>query len=136
MNEQPDDNQMDDLPDSIIQPRSRFSLIWLVPLVAVSIGAWIAYKAWSDMGPTITITFNTAEGLEAGKTKIKYKNVEIGKVNTIDLKENVDGVVVTAELSKKSQKFLTKNTLFWVVTARVAASGHARLTRQTFYFTR
>ncbi len=123
MDKQPDDNQFDDLPDSIIQPRSRFSLIWLVPLVAVLIGAWIAYKAWSNMGPTITITFKTADGLEAGKTKIKYQNVEIGKVNAIALKDNMDGVVVTAELVKDGKKFLSKNTRFWVVTARVAASG-------------
>ena len=123
MNEQPDDNQLEDLPDSMIQPRSRFSLVWLVPLVAVSIGAWIAYKAWSEMGPTITIAFKTAEGLEAGKTKIKYKNVEIGKVTAIALKGDMKGVAVTAEMAKDAQKFLTKNTRFWVVTARVAASG-------------
>lgn len=123
MNEQHDNDQLENLPDSIIQPRSRFSLVWLVPLIAVSIGAWIAYKAWSETGPTITISFKTAVGLEAGKTKIKYKNVEIGKVTTISLKDDSDGVIVTAEMENNAKKFLTKNTHFWVVTARVAASG-------------
>ncbi len=62
---------MDNLPESNIQPRSNFSIIWLVPIVAILIGAWIGYKAWSKMGPIITIYFDTAAGLEAGKTKIK-----------------------------------------------------------------
>ena len=64
---------MNNLPESNIQPRSKFSIVWLVPIVAILIGAWIGYKAWSEMGPMISITFKTADGLEAGKTKIKYK---------------------------------------------------------------
>jgi hypothetical protein len=57
-----------DLPESNIQPRSTFSIVWIVPLVAILIGAWIGYKAWSEMGQKISITFKTAAGLEAGKT--------------------------------------------------------------------
>jgi paraquat-inducible protein B len=84
----------------VVQTRSRFSLVWLIPLVAAAIGAWLAYKAFSEQGPRITITFKTAEGLEAGKTKIKYKNVEIGQVEDIDLSEDLAHVVVTARLAK------------------------------------
>ena len=53
--------------------KRRISIVWLVPLVALAIGGWLVYKAVSEKGPTVTITFKSAAGLEAGKTKIKYK---------------------------------------------------------------
>lgn len=83
-----------DLPESNIQPRSTFSIVWIVPLVAILIGAWIGYKAWSEMGQKISITFKTAAGLEAGKTKIKYKNVEIGEVKSIHINHETEDVIV------------------------------------------
>jgi paraquat-inducible protein B len=61
-----------------IKQHRSFSIVWIVPVVALLIGAWLAYKAMSEKGPTITITFESAEGLEAGKTKVKYKDVEVG----------------------------------------------------------
>ena len=109
------------LPTAVTQPQSRFSLVWLIPLVAAAIGGWLAYKAISEQGPRITITFKTAEGLEAGKTKINYKNVEIGKVEAVELSDDLTRVVVTAQLVKEAESYLTENTRFWVVRARVAA---------------
>ncbi|NOR79216.1 MAG: MCE family protein, partial [Methyloprofundus sp.] len=114
---------MNNLPESNIQPRSKFSIVWIVPMVAILIGAWIGFKAWSEMGPTITITFDTADGLEAGKTKIKYKNVEIGEVQTIQVNHDTMNVEVTAEMKKDIKRFLTDKTNFWVVRARIDASG-------------
>jgi paraquat-inducible protein B len=98
-----------------------------VPLVALLIGGWLAFKAISEKGPTITITFKTAEGLEAGKTKIKYKDVEVGQVESIDLSEDGSHVIVTAQLRKSSERHLTENTRFWVERARVGAGGAAGL---------
>ena len=75
-------NQSDlqDAPRAVVKTRKQISIVWLVPVVALLIGGWLAYKTISEKGPLITITFKTAEGLEAGKTKIKYKDVEVGKV--------------------------------------------------------
>jgi len=123
MNEDLQDEPLENLPESSIEPRSKFSIIWLVPLVAVLIGAWIAYKAWSEMGPTITITFETANGLEASKTKIKYKNVEFGEIKTIRLNHDTKNVEVTALMNKDAMPFLTDQTRFWVVKARIDVSG-------------
>ena len=123
MSESVQDEFMSNLPESNIQPRSKFSIVWLVPLVAVVIGAWIGFKAWSEMGPTITITFKTADGLEAGKTKIKYKNVEIGEVTNIRVNHENKDVKVTAEMVNDIKSFLTDQTEFWVVRARIDASG-------------
>jgi len=111
-----------DVPEAVIRTRKSFSIVWLVPLVAVLIGGWLAYKALSERGPSITITFNSAAGLEAGKTKIKHKDVEIGKVVSISLSKDLSQVVVTAELAKGIESYLTDRARFWVVRARIAAS--------------
>ncbi len=111
-----------ELPDAVVAPRKHWSvqLVWVIPIVAALIGGWLAFKAITERGPTITITFRTAEGLEAGKTKIKYKDVEIGQVTAITLAEDRKNVVVTAELTKQAESFLVEDTRFWVVRARIA----------------
>ncbi|MGD9301709.1 MAG: MlaD family protein, partial [Desulfobacterales bacterium] len=108
-----DASELSDLPEAQVRSRkSRFSIsiVWLVPLVAVLIGGWLVYKALSEKGPEITITFKSAEGLEAGKTKIRYKDVELGQVSAIRLSEDLSEVVVTAELVKEAEDFLSVNT--------------------------
>ena len=112
------------MPEADIRTQKRrISIVWLVPLVALAIGGWLVYKAISEKGPTITITFKSAAGLEAGKTKIKYKDVELGQVDSIELGEDLSQVIVKAELVKQAKNFLSENTRFWVVRARVAAGG-------------
>ncbi len=125
MADRPHEPDAQDLPEAVAVPRRRFTpqLIWIIPIVAVLVGGWLAAKAILERGPTITITFKTAEGLEAGKTKIKYKDVEIGLVKTITLSPNRKGIVVTAELSKQSEEFLREDTRFFVVRPRITAGG-------------
>ena len=110
-----------DIPQVVIRPSYRFRLIWLVPIVAVLVGIWLTVKSSIEAGPTITITFESAEGLQAGKTKIKYKDVEIGQVESIHLSRNLSGVIVTAKMVKEIKPHLSENTRFWVVRARLAA---------------
>lgn len=125
MADRPHEPDAQDLPEAVAVSRRRFTpqLIWLIPIVAVLVGGWLAAKAILERGPTITITFKTAEGLEAGKTKIKYKDVEIGLVKTITLSPNRKGIVATAELSKQSEEFLREDTRFFVVRPRITAGG-------------
>ena len=116
-----DKELLKDLPEAEIETRSELSIVWLIPMLALLIGVWLAYKSWSEMGPEIAISFTTAEGLQAGKTKIKYKNVEIGTVKLIKLSDDLARVIVLASLVKDAEKYLTEETRFWVVRARVAA---------------
>ena len=70
------ERELDDIPEAVIerpQAAARLSLVWIVPLVAALIGAWLFYDHLSSRGPSVTIAFKSAEGLEAGKTKIKYR---------------------------------------------------------------
>jgi paraquat-inducible protein B len=116
------DQTPETVPQATVKARSRrFSIVWIVPIVALVIGAWLVYKAYTEKGPTITITFETASGLEAGKTKIKYKDVVVGQVEEITLSAGLDNVILRAELVKSAEDFLSENTRFWVVRARVAA---------------
>jgi paraquat-inducible protein B len=123
-NAKKDKPELKGLPEPEFRKRKRgISIVWLVPLVALAIGGWLVYKAVSEKGPTVTITFKSADGLEAGKTKIKYKDVELGEVDSIVLSKDLSQVIVKAELVKEAESFISHNTRFWVVRARVAAGS-------------
>jgi paraquat-inducible protein B len=106
-------------------PRTRWvpSLVWLVPAIAAIIGGWLAVRAVLSRGPTVTINFYSAEGLEAKKTFIKYKSVDIGVVNSIGLLDDRSGVKVTAQMSKQVEDLLVEDARLWVVRPRVSPSG-------------
>jgi paraquat-inducible protein B len=106
--------------EAVIETRSRPSIIWVIPIVAALAGAFVAWRAVSERGPEIRIHFASAEGLEAGKTKVKYKDVEVGLVEDILLPEDLSEVIVVARLRKGSDVFLTDKTRFWVVRPRIA----------------
>ncbi|MDT8421495.1 MAG: MlaD family protein [Desulfuromonadales bacterium] len=108
------------IPVAEIRSARRFSITWLVPLIALLIAGWLIYTTVASRGPTITIRFLNAEGLETENTKIKYKEVEIGTVKEIDIATDLDGVVVTAELKKGTEKYLTDQTRFWIAKAHVS----------------
>jgi paraquat-inducible protein B len=115
-----------DIPDPIQVPRSGWlpSLVWLIPLIAALIGVALVVKASVDHGPIITISFSSAEGLEGGgKTKVKYKDVDIGSVRTITLSKDRARVIVEVQLTKEAENFAVKDTRFWVVRPRIGTSG-------------
>jgi paraquat-inducible protein B len=111
-----------DFPDADAVPRSRWRLqvVWLVPILAVLIGGWLAVKAVIEKGPTITIGFATADGIEAGKTKIKLKNVDIGVIKTVRLTPDSTRVIASADINKDATKLLVNDTRFWVVRPRIS----------------
>ena len=110
------------LPQAEVGVPSGPSLVWLIPLIALAIGGWLAFKAYSEKGPTIHIQFKTAAGLAAGKTEVKFKDVAIGKVTGIDVTQDLGGVRVTADLVAGAERYLTEGTRFWVERPRVTAS--------------
>jgi len=103
--------------------RHRLSMFWLVPVFAALLGLYLAASFYSEQGPQIKISFTSAEGLEAGKTPIRYRDVNIGVVDTITLSEDLENVVVNAKMSVDSRRYLNDQARFWVVRPRVGASG-------------
>ncbi len=101
----------------------RFNAIWIVPVVAVVIGLYMVVHTMLTEGPEVTISFTTADGLEAGKTKLRYRDVDIGIVESVNLSESMDKVVVTAKLDRSATGLLRDDTRFWVVRARIGAGA-------------
>jgi paraquat-inducible protein B len=113
------------LPEPDVERGSRWlpSLVWLIPLLAALVGAALVAKTLFDQGPTVTVSFRSGDGLEPGKTKVRYKDVEIGLVKQIKVSEDLSKVLVTIDMSKGSERFTSKDTRFWVVRPHVGASG-------------
>jgi paraquat-inducible protein B len=98
-------------------------VIWIIPLVAVAIGAWLAWDTWSKQGPTIRISFDTGEGLQAGQSQLKFKEIVFGTVKSLDLAPDHAHVVVTVATTHEAKALLTENTIFWVVKPRLFAGN-------------
>ncbi|EXJ13384.1 Paraquat-inducible protein B [Imhoffiella purpurea] len=111
------------MPEAAVKSAPRLSLVWLIPLIAVVVGGWLAFKTLSERGPTVVIEFKTASGLSSGQTKVKFKDVEVGQVTAIDVGPDLKTVLVTAELKHGFAEHLSENTRFWVERPRVSASG-------------
>ena len=108
---------------SVPKKRTRLSLVWFIPIVAAIVGAWVAVTRVLSEGPKITIVLHSAEGLEAGKTKIHYNGVDIGTVTAIRLSEDHQRVIITAQMAPKTQGFLVEDTKFWVVRPRISGAN-------------
>ncbi|WP_456406633.1 PqiB family protein [Thiolapillus sp.] len=120
------DNKKDigELPEALVAAdHPGFSFVWLVPLVALIIGVVLIYKEYSSLGPTVQIQFESAEGIEAKKTDIKYRDVVIGTVTAVQFSEDLSHVVVEVQLNKEMEALLSPDTRFWVVRPRIAATG-------------
>jgi paraquat-inducible protein B len=103
--------------------RRRFAPIWLVPIAAVAIAGWLGWKTYGQRGPLITITFGSAEGIEAGRTRVMLRNVEVGMVEFLDLTRDLTRVEVHARLRSDLRDHLTTGTRFWVVRPRLGVGG-------------
>ncbi len=111
------------LETAVIKPMNTISRIWIVPIITALLGLWMVFHYYSNLGPLITIELTEAEGLEAKITKIKLRDVEIGKVESIKLKSSLDGVLVKARMSKDAKDLLVEDAKFWVVSTKVSHSG-------------
>jgi paraquat-inducible protein B len=101
----------------------RISPLWLLPLVALVIGGWMGYQRFSDRGPTVMLRMPEAEGIEAGKTLVKARNVEVGQVKDVRLSDDLGHTVVEAQLRAGSERMLNAETQFWVVKPRIGSRG-------------
>jgi len=103
--------------------RARFSLIWTIPIVTAAIAAWLAWSTLSQRGPLITITFQSAEGLQAGQSRVRYKAVDMGVVERIALTGDLQRVSVSVRMSREAEPLLTDHAQFWVVKPRFFAGA-------------
>ena len=108
----------------VVESRKRkISGIWVVPLVAVVLGLWLAVDAYLKQGPTVTLYFSHAEGLEAEKTLVKVRSVTVGTVTGVKLADDLERVVVTVALTPEARPLLREDSQFWVVRAEVRGAS-------------
>ena len=106
---------------AVVHKSRRPSVIWLIPIIAVAIGGWLAWETLSKRGPTITISFVTAEGLQAGQSQLKFKDIVFGTVKSLELTPDHSHVLVAVATTREAKPLLTEQTIFWVVVYRDAS---------------
>jgi paraquat-inducible protein B len=111
------------IPNASTRNRRRISAIWLIPLVAVAIGCWLAWDTFSKRGPTITVSFESAEGLQAGQSQLKFKEIVLGTVRSLALTPDHKHVNVTIDTTRQADSLLTASAQFWVVKPRLFAGN-------------
>jgi paraquat-inducible protein B len=105
----------------------RLSPFWAFPVIALIVGAWLAYVTLSEQGPKITVEFKAATGLEAGKTRVKHKDIELGLVSKLEPSEDLSHVDVLIKMNKRAEPHLTDKTRFWVVRPRLSLTNMSGL---------
>jgi paraquat-inducible protein B len=106
-----------------VRHRRRLPLVWIVPILTALIAGWLAWDTFSKRGPTITVSFDSAAGLTAGQSQLKYRNVVMGTVNSITIPPDLSKVLVTIETTKEAEPLLTDKTIFWVVKPQLFAGN-------------
>jgi paraquat-inducible protein B len=118
------------LPEPVLarQNRLHLSLVWIVPIIALIVGAVLVVRAILQAGPEITIEFRSGEGIEAGRTEVRFKEVVVGRVRSVSIAPDRQKVLVRATLERSVQWLAVEDTRFWVVRPRVGTGGVSGLT--------
>ncbi|GLR78304.1 MCE family protein (plasmid) [Azospirillum oryzae] len=118
------DETPNDHPPEVATPsRRRLSPLWILPLVAVLIAGWLGWRWFEERGPQIVITFQSGDGLEAGRTRIKHKNVDLGVIESVRLSDDLSQVIATARMDRTATRHLKEGTRFWMVAPRLSLGG-------------
>jgi paraquat-inducible protein B len=106
-----------------VKPHGRFSPVWLIPIVAAALVAYLGYSEVANRGATVTLTMETADGLTVDQTQVKHKNVTVGTVDSINLSKDMKTVEVRVRMEGGTDAMLTAHARFWVVRPRLSAGS-------------
>ncbi len=98
---------------------ARVSFAWLLPLAAVIFAAWVLWESYTERGPLVKITFDKAGGVTTGDTRVRRNDVDVGRVESVQLADDLNSVVVGVRLDRQVAPYLDDNTRFWIVNARI-----------------
>lgn len=119
------ENALPPLPEAtaVAKPRRRLSAVWIIPIIAALMGGWIAVQKLLAEGPKIEISFSSAEGLEPGKTTVKYNGVDVGKIESVKVAEDRQRVLASVQMAPETRDWLVSGTTFWVVRPRISGGS-------------
>ncbi len=123
MSQQESASNNEEYPEAVVVRHHRFSIIWVVPLIALGVAGWLLYKSYANRGTDITITFEDGSGLAAGKTELQFRGVQVGIVNKVHLDDSLKKVVVEARVEKSAAGLATQGAAFWVERPEIGLSG-------------
>ncbi len=112
----------DEIPAGHVR-RPRFSIVWIIPIVAALIAAYLGYRTITERGPLLTLTFSTADGLSAGQTELEYKSLPLGTVESLALSKDHRNIIVKVRMTSVGAPFMTSSARFWVIRPNFSASG-------------
>ena len=101
----------------------KFTAIWIIPITAIVIGAWMVFWTYTTEGPEIRVSFETAQGLAEGKTVVKFRDVEVGQVQEVTLDEDMKSVTAVIKMRPEAEDMLREDTRFWIVTAQLGGGA-------------
>jgi paraquat-inducible protein B len=121
----PENQELSDLPEATAVPkkRTRLSVVWIIPIIAALLGGWIAVQKLLSEGPTIEISFASADGLEAGKTTVKYNGVDVGRIESLKVSADRQRILASVQMAPEAGEWLVDDTSFWVVRPRIAGGS-------------
>ena len=121
-----EDKSKQEFPDvekAVVKRKKGISIIWILPLVAALIGAWLIYKSIVEAPIKVVINFSTAQGITAGKTQVLYKGLKAGLVKSVQISPDLKSVNVGVDFDQSAKNLLRSNTEFWLVKPRVSLEG-------------
>lgn len=110
-----------EVAEPVIRKHGGLPIIWVIPLVAVLVAGWLVYQTFAETGPLVTLSFKNAAGVEAGKTRVRLKDVVVGTVESVKLGPKLDRVLVGVRMVPDSHRLLNKGASWWVVRPRITA---------------
>ncbi len=119
--------QQQDTPNTPIEARvksrRRISPFWLLPFIALLIAGWLVYSNYQEQGTTVTIDFQSAAGIVAGRTPVRYQGVEVGTVQSLSLSKDLRTIMVKVSIRSELADSLREGTQFWLVTPKASLAG-------------
>jgi paraquat-inducible protein B len=111
------------ISSAVLTPKRGLSAIWLLPLIALGIAAWLMYQSLNESGLSVTLAFNNGSGINVGKTPVIYQGIDVGHVQSLQLDDDLEGVTAWLELSQQIAPLIMENTQFWLVKPQISLSG-------------
>ena len=109
----------DSIPKARIRRRRLFRLIWIVPVMAIAVAAYLVYHRMQDYGPEITVAFSDGGGLRVGQTPVRYRGVQVGEVTNVRLSKDEKKALVRIRLIHSAEGIAREGSRFWIVRPRV-----------------
>ncbi|SUB16433.1 paraquat-inducible protein B [Pantoea agglomerans] len=109
--------------NATLRNKRKISPFWLLPIIAMLIACWLLWTNYQERGTTITINFQTADGIVPGRTPIRYQGVEVGTVQGINLSDDYRSIQIKASIKSDMRDALREDTQFWLVTPKASLAG-------------